>query len=105
MFTGLIEKTGEIAGVKPTMAGFRLRVSTALSAELKPGDSVAVNGVCLTVVSADAGGFYADVSPETVRVSSLGTFRRGRSGLRCSIPRRSLPSSSEKAPLQSTALV
>ena len=77
MFTGLIEKTGEIAEVKPTMAGFRLRVSTSLSAELKPGDSVAVNGVCLTVVSADAGGFHADVSPETVRVSSLGTFRRG----------------------------
>ena len=77
MFTGLIEKTGEIAEVKPTMAGFRLRVSTPMSAEMKPGDSIAVNGVCLTVVSADAGGFHADVSPETVRVSSLGAFRRG----------------------------
>jgi len=77
MFTGLIEKTGEIAEVKPTPSGFRLRVATPLSAEMKPGDSIAVNGVCLTVVSADAGGFHADVTPETVRVSSFGTLRRG----------------------------
>ncbi|MDQ3439125.1 MAG: riboflavin synthase [Planctomycetota bacterium] len=77
MFTGLIEKTGEIAEVKPTPSGFRLRVATPLSAEMKPGASIAVNGVCLTVVSADAGGFHADVTPETVRVSSFGTLRRG----------------------------
>ena len=63
--------------MKPTPSGFRLRVATALAPEMKPGDSVAVNGVCLTVVSADAGGFHADVSPETVRVSSFGTLRRG----------------------------
>src|SRR6186997_1625055 len=77
MFTGLIEKTGEIAEVKPTPAGFRLRVSTSLSAEFKPGDSVAVNGVCLTVVSADASGLHMDVSPETLRVSALGALKRG----------------------------
>lgn len=77
MFTGLIEKTGEVAEVKPTPSGFRLRVATPLSAEMKPGDSIAVNGVCLTVVSADAGGFHADVTPETARVSSFGTLRRG----------------------------
>jgi riboflavin synthase len=77
MFTGLIETTGEVAEVKPTMSGFRLRVATPLSAEMKPGDSIAVSGVCLTVVSADSGGFHADVSPETVRVSSFGTLRRG----------------------------
>jgi riboflavin synthase len=77
MFTGLIEATGEIAEVKPTASGSRLRVATPLAVEMKPGDSVAVNGVCLTVVSADAQGFHSDVSPETVRVSSLGTLKRG----------------------------
>ncbi len=77
MFTGLIETTGEIAEVKATTSGFRLRVTTPLAGELSAGDSVAVSGVCLTVVSADTEGFHADVSPETVRVSSFGTLRRG----------------------------
>jgi riboflavin synthase len=77
MFTGLIESVGEISEVKPTPAGSRLRVTTALAAEMQPGDSLAVNGVCLTVVSADAAGIYADVSPETARVTNLGTIQRG----------------------------
>ena len=77
MFTGLIETTGEIAEVKPTTSGFRLRVTTALASEMTAGESVAVSGVCLTVVSADPEGFHADVSAETVRVSSFGTLRRG----------------------------
>ena len=77
MFTGLIEGVGEIAEVKPTPGGFRLRVATPLAAQLAPGDSLAVNGVCLTVVSADQDGIHADVTPETVRVTSFGTLRRG----------------------------
>ena len=77
MFTGLIEAVGEIIEVKPTPSGLRMRVSTPFGGELTAGDSVAVSGVCLTVVSADTDGFHADVSPETVRVSSLGTLRRG----------------------------
>jgi riboflavin synthase len=77
MFTGLIEAVGEIAEVKPTPGGFRLRVTTPLAAQLAPGDSLAVNGVCLTVVSADQEGIHADVTPETVRVTSFGTLRRG----------------------------
>ncbi|HXG55098.1 MAG TPA: riboflavin synthase [Vicinamibacterales bacterium] len=77
MFTGLIESVGEITEVKPTPGGVRIRVTTALASELSPGDSLAVNGVCLTVISADADGIHADVSPETVRVSSFGTLRRG----------------------------
>jgi len=77
MFTGLIESVGEIAEVKPTPGGFRLRVTTPLAAELHPGDSVSVNGVCLTVISADADGIHADVSPETARVSTFGSVRRG----------------------------
>ena len=77
MFTGIIEKVGEVAEIKPTAAGFRLRLNTVLSPELKPGDSLAVNGVCLTVVAADADGVHMDLSPETVRVSALGTLKRG----------------------------
>ena len=77
MFTGIIETLGEVAEFKPTTAGFRLRLATPLSQELMPGDSVAVNGVCLTVVAADADGVHFDVSPETLRVAALGTLKRG----------------------------
>ena len=77
MFTGLIESVGEVAEVKPTPSGFRLRVATSLAPDLTPGDSLAMNGVCLTVVAADESGVHADVSPETVRVSALGALRRG----------------------------
>lgn len=77
MFTGIVEMLGEVAEVKPTPAGFRLRVTTPLSLEVKPGDSVAVNGVCLTVVSADTAEIHMDVSPETLRVSALGALKRG----------------------------
>lgn len=77
MFTGLIEAVGEVAEVKPTPSGLRIRVDASLSSEFTPGESIAVSGVCLTVVSADATGFHADVSPETMRVSSLGNLRRG----------------------------
>jgi riboflavin synthase len=79
MFTGIVETLGEVAEVKPTPSGFRLRLSTDLSADLKPGDSVAVNGVCLTVVSADADGVHMDVSPETIRVTAMGSLKRGTS--------------------------
>lgn len=77
MFTGLIESLGEVAEVKPTPAGFRLRLTTPLAAEIAPGDSLSVNGVCLTAVSCDAAGIHADISPETARVSALGSLRRG----------------------------
>ena len=77
MFTGLIEGMGEVVEVKPTPAGFRLRLTTRFAPELGVGDSVAVNGVCLTVVAADPDGFHADVSPETARVSTLGALKRG----------------------------
>jgi riboflavin synthase len=77
MFTGLIEAVGEIVEIKTTSAGFRLRLLTGLATELTPGDSVAVNGVCLTVVSADPDGVHADVTPETARVTTLGGLKRG----------------------------
>src|SRR4029450_4426315 len=77
MFTGLIEALGEVAEVKPTPSGFRLRLTTPIAAEILPGDSLSVNGVCLTAVSCDAAGIHADISPETARVSALGTIPRG----------------------------
>lgn len=77
MFTGLVEAVGEVTEVKPTAGGSRLRLSTALAPELANGDSLAVNGVCLTVVAADSGGVHMDVSPETARITTLGAVRRG----------------------------
>jgi riboflavin synthase len=79
MFTGLIETLGEITEVKQTPSGFRLGLTTDLSPDLAAGDSLAVNGVCLTVVSAGADGVHMDVSPETLRVSALGSLKRGAS--------------------------
>jgi riboflavin synthase len=77
MFTGLIESVGTIEDVATTPAGSRLLVATGLAAELAPGASLAVNGVCLTVVAANTTTIQADVSPETIRVSSLGALAPG----------------------------
>jgi riboflavin synthase len=77
MFTGLVEAVGELVERAPTAGGYRLRLATELAAELKPGDSLAVNGVCLTVVRADAGKMDADVGPETIRVTTLGKLAVG----------------------------
>ena len=77
MFTGIIEEVGEVAELKPTAAGFRLRLTSELTPALTAGESLAVNGVCLTVVSSGQDGVHMDVSPETVRVSALGSLKRG----------------------------
>ena len=76
MFTGLIEALGEIADVKNTGAALRLRIRTPLASSLAPGDSLAVNGVCLTVTLAGGGDAYADIGPETARLTTLGSMRR-----------------------------
>jgi riboflavin synthase len=72
MFTGLIENVGDVLEVKPTGGGARLRIGTSLASELSPGDSLAVNGVCLTVIIAKDGQVQGDVGPETLRVTTLG---------------------------------
>jgi riboflavin synthase len=72
MFTGLIEATGRIERVETRAHGRALRCATSTDLGLAPGDSIAVNGVCLTVVAADARGFDVEVSPETLRVTTLG---------------------------------
>jgi riboflavin synthase len=77
MFTGLVEAVGELVERKPTSGGFRLRVASPLAEQLAAGDSVAVNGVCVTVILAENGEIHADVGPETVRVTTLGTMARG----------------------------
>ncbi len=79
MFTGLVEAVGEIVERKTTSGGFRLRIGTPFAPELKPGDSVAVNGVCLTVILAEAREFHADIGPETARVTTLGSIGTGAS--------------------------
>ena len=77
MFTGLIEAIGEVVESKPTTGGVRLRIATSLAGALSPGDSLAVNGVCLTVILADTSEIHADVGPETLRVTTMGTIPRG----------------------------
>src|SRR5437773_3704582 len=77
MFTGLVEAVGELVERKPTAGGFRLRIATSLAGELSSGDSLAVNGVCLTVILSERGEVHADVGPETVRVTTLGSLQQG----------------------------
>lgn len=77
MFTGLVEDLGAVGGVRELAAGRRLRIDAGFGGELALGDSVAVNGVCLTVVEFDAAGFEAEVSPETLRVTNLADLRPG----------------------------
>src|SRR5918997_5218619 len=68
---------GNVEAVEEDGEGVRLRVATPLGAELAPGDSVAVNGVCLTAIEPSADGFGADVMAETLRRSSLGPLDSG----------------------------
>jgi riboflavin synthase len=77
MFTGLVAGTGAVESLERGDDGVRLRVRTDLAGELRPGDSVAVNGVCLTAVDSDAAGFSAEVMAETLRRSSLGPLTAG----------------------------
>ncbi len=74
MFTGITEEIGKIVSSRPG----RLAVAAELVLDgLEPGDSVDVNGVCLTVTERDATGFSADVMPETLRRTNLGGLRTG----------------------------
>jgi riboflavin synthase len=77
MFTGLVEAVGELIERKPTSGGFRLRIGSTLAPQLSPGDSLAVSGVCLTVILAERGEIQAEIGPETVRVTTLGGLPPG----------------------------
>ena len=77
MFTGLIESVGEIAAIETIDAGFRLRIASDVAAGLHLGESIAVNGVCLTVVETTSGSFSTEIGPETAKVTSLGALTSG----------------------------
>ncbi|HWX46317.1 MAG TPA: riboflavin synthase [Solirubrobacteraceae bacterium] len=77
MFTGLIEDLGSVAAIERDDEGATLRISTPLAAELAVGDSIAVNGVCLTATRVDAGGFEAQAIRETLERSTLGALAPG----------------------------
>jgi riboflavin synthase len=77
MFTGLIEDVGEVLSADRAAAGLRLGIGTRLARELQRGESIAVNGVCLTVVDPSRDRFFADVSPATLDVTTLGNLTAG----------------------------
>jgi riboflavin synthase len=77
MFTGLVAATGTVSAVERAPDGARLSISTPLAAELADGDSVAVNGVCLTARAVGADSFAADAMAETLRRSALAPLAAG----------------------------
>jgi riboflavin synthase len=79
LFTGIVEELGRVVEIIPLADdSARLRVAgPVVTADSAPGDSIAVNGVCLTAVTVDDGSFTADVMSETLRRSSLGALRVG----------------------------
>jgi len=77
VFTGLVQDLGTVAVVDANPDGVRLAVQTALAPEISEGDSVAVNGVCLTATNIVDGAFSADVMNESLRRTSLGAVGEG----------------------------
>ena len=83
MFTGLIEGVGRLAAREMRGGDARLRIDVGTlgwgaEADVRPGESISVNGTCLTVVAFDAQGFDADASNETLALTTLGTLPIGR---------------------------
>ena len=78
MFTGIVETLGEVVAVERREGDAAIVVRTELAPGLVHGESVAVDGVCLTVSASDDSTFTADVMPETLRRSTLGTLDSGR---------------------------
>jgi riboflavin synthase len=78
MFTGLVAAVGTVVSLEPNERGARIEIeSPAIAAELQSGDSVAVNGACLTAQDVSAGRFQADVVEETLRRTTLGELAPG----------------------------
>jgi riboflavin synthase len=77
MFTGLIADLGGVSAIERDSGGATLEISTRLAGELGEGDSIAVNGVCLTATAVDGEGFRAQAMEETLRRSSLGDLSVG----------------------------
>jgi riboflavin synthase len=77
MFTGLVEAVGHVTVVRSTATGAEMTIATSLAADLRLGQSIAVNGVCLTVTGATGDEMQADIGPETARITTLGSLRAG----------------------------
>ena len=77
MFTGLVETTGQVLSLAPHGEQARLTLAIPFASELQPGESVAVNGCCLTVDDIGPGRASFDLLAQTLRVTSLGVLREG----------------------------
>jgi len=78
MFTGIIEEMGAVISLEKTLAGTRMTIlASTVIGDLKIGDSMSVNGICLTVVSKGERDFSVEVSPETLSVTTLGLLTAG----------------------------
>ncbi len=77
MFTGLVADKGKILNIASGAESSVIEIETSLTSELKVGDSISVNGTCLTAISIDSGTFTADVMIQTLRLSSLKNLRVG----------------------------
>jgi riboflavin synthase len=78
MFTGLIADLGSVSALERDVEGATITIATSLARELAVGDSIAVNGVCLTATAVNEGGFEAQAIRETLERSSLGALAVGR---------------------------
>jgi riboflavin synthase len=77
MFTGLVQDIGSVESVEGGAEGARLRIATKLAGQIRLGDSVAVNGVCLTATEADPGGFATEAMNQTLEVTVIGALAPG----------------------------
>ena len=77
MFTGLVQDLGTVESVESDGAGARLRIATRIAGEIASGDSVAVNGVCLTATTVDPSGFATEAMNQTLEVTALSGLEAG----------------------------
>lgn len=77
MFTGLVELTGQVLAITPIEGGARMTLDVPFASEMKLGDSLAINGCCLTVDEMDGNRLSFDLLSQTLRVTGLGDLRQG----------------------------
>jgi riboflavin synthase len=87
MFTGIVKEMGRVEAIESSDDGARLRISAGIASELGPGDSVAVNGACLTATTVGEGDFTADVMHQTLSLTTLGELE-GSSPVNLELPLR-----------------
>ena len=78
MFSGIIEVLGEVRSMASSESGARISISAGeLMKGVRLGDSIAINGACMTVVAFEGSKFEADISPESLRMTNLGGLKAG----------------------------